>query len=72
LLPLLHRLTGGAAEAVNPGYADPLNATGRTQDSTLLFACGRGRAITLPRAFLAEAACEFLFKLGSGPVKFLA
>jgi hypothetical protein len=61
-LPLLHRLTGGAAEMVNAGYGDPLTATGRTQDHLLLFACGRDRAITLPRAFLAEAACEFVFE----------
>jgi hypothetical protein len=61
-LPLLHRLTGGAAKAVNADYVDPLTATGRTQDHTLLFACGRDRVIILPRAFLAEAACEFIFE----------
>jgi hypothetical protein len=62
-LPILRRLSGGAAEAVNASYGDPLTANGRTQDNTLLFACGRDRAITLPRAFLAEAACEFVFEL---------
>lgn len=69
-LPLLTRLTKGAAERVNSGYSDPLAADGRTQDSVLLFACGRDQAMTLPRSFLAEAACEFVFgllwsKLGS-------
>jgi hypothetical protein len=61
-LPILHNLTGGAAKAVNAGYGDPLTATARTQDHTLLFACGRDKAITLPRAFLAEAVCEFIFE----------
>jgi hypothetical protein len=62
-LPLLHQLTGGAAETVNAAYGDPLTATGRTQDHILLFARGRNRVVTLPRAFLAEAACEFVFEL---------
>ena len=62
-LPLLTRLTGGAVSGVNADYDDPLAANGRTQDSTLLFACGRDRAITLPRAFLATASCEFVFGL---------
>lgn len=69
-LPLLTRLTQGAAERVNSGYSDPLAAQGRTQDSVMFFACGRDQAMTLPRSLLAEAACEFLFgllwsKLGS-------
>lgn len=62
-LPLLTRLTGGAVRSVNAGYGDPLAASGRTQDGTLLFACGRDQAITLPRAFLATASCEFVFEL---------
>jgi hypothetical protein len=59
-LPVLCRLTGGAAATVNAGYSDPLAASERTQDITLLFAFGRDRAITLPRAFLATAACTFI------------
>ncbi len=62
-LPLLTRLTQGAAERVNSGYSDPLAAQGRTQDSVLLFAYDRDQAMTLPRSFLAEAACEFVFGL---------
>lgn len=62
-LPLLTRLTQGAAERVNSDYSDPLSAQGRTQDSVLLFACGHDQAMTLPRSFLAEAACEFVFGL---------
>lgn len=69
-LPLLNRLTKGPSERVNSGYSDPLAVDGRTQDSVLFFACGPNRAMTLPRSFLAEAACEFVFglvwsKLGS-------
>ena len=62
-LPLLQRLTGGAAELVNAGYGDPMAGGGRTQDSVLLFACGSDRALTMPRAFLAVAACEHVFRL---------
>jgi hypothetical protein len=69
-LPLLWRLVGGAASNVNAEYADPLSASKRTQDGTLIFACVRDRALVLPRSILATAACEFVFefiwsKLGS-------
>lgn len=62
-LPLLIQLTGGAAKAVNVQYGDPQAVDGRTQDQTPLFAHGPDRVITLPRAFLAAAVCEFTFKL---------
>lgn len=62
-LPLLKRLTGGAVETVNASYSDPLGASERTQDSVLLFACGSDRAASMPRAFLAAAACEHVFRL---------
>lgn len=61
-LPVLRSLTGGAVETVNAGYGDPTAASMRTQDSTLLFACGLERAITMPRAFLAASACEHVFR----------
>lgn len=61
-LPLLGRVIGGA-ELANAGYSDPVNARGRTQDSMLLFACASDRAVTLPRAFLAAAACERVFRM---------
>lgn len=59
-LPLLHRLTGGA-RTVNIDYGDPLAMNARTQDGTLLFACGKDHVITLPRALLASAACQLIF-----------
>lgn len=62
-LPLLKRLSGGAAESVNAGCNDPLIADQRKQDSTLLFACGADRAVTMPCALLAAAACVFVFSL---------
>lgn len=62
-LPLLWRLTGGAASKVNSQYMDPRFARERTQDGTLIFACGRDRAVVLPRSILATAACEFVFEL---------
>lgn len=62
-LPLSHRITGGAKEAVNVGYGDPLAAGARTQDRVLLFAYGSDRVIALPRALLAAAACEHVFWL---------
>jgi hypothetical protein len=60
-LPLLHRLTGGA-KAVNVEYGDPLAASERTQDRTLLFSRGKDHVVTLPRALLAPAACELIFR----------
>jgi len=62
-LPVLRRLTGGAVKAVNAGYGDPMAASGRTQDSVLLFACGSDRSVIMPRAFLAAAACVYVFGL---------
>jgi hypothetical protein len=62
-LPLLRRLTTSAVRSVNPGYGDPMTASRRTQDSVLLFACGPDRAVTMPRAFLAAAVCEYVFRL---------
>lgn len=62
-LPTLRRLSGGAADTVNLDYGDPLAASGRTQDGIILFALGQDQAITLPCAFLATAACNFIFEL---------
>jgi hypothetical protein len=62
-LPVLKRLTGGAVKSVNVGYSAPLAASGRTQDSILLFACGSDRTVSMPRAILAAAACEYVFRL---------
>ncbi|WP_448035157.1 hypothetical protein [Bradyrhizobium liaoningense] len=62
-LPLMKCLTGGAVERVNAGYSDPLGARERTQDSILLFACDSKRAASMPRAFLAAAGCEYVFRL---------
>jgi len=60
-LPLVHRLTGGP-QSVNVEYEDPFSASERTQDRTILFACGKDRVCTLPRALLAAAACELIFR----------
>jgi len=60
-LPVLHRLTEGA-QIVNANYGDPLAASARTQDRTILFAHGKDSLVTLPRALLASAACEFIFR----------
>lgn len=61
-LPTLQRLTGGAVQSVNVDYGDPLAAGRRTQDSALLLACGPLHAATMPRAFLAAAVCEYVFR----------
>jgi hypothetical protein len=62
-LPLLKRLTGGAIKTVNKDYSAPLGVGERTQDRVLLFACGADQAASMPRSFIAAAACEHVFRL---------